>query len=97
MLAITSRLKVKKGREADFERVALELAESTLANEKDCHGYRLARSPHDPQLYELLERYADDAALAIHSNSNHLRDAVPALMDCLDGTPEVALFEEVGA
>ena len=96
MLAVTSRLKVKKGREADLERVTLALAEKALANEKGCHGFQLRRSKHDAQIYELLERYDDDEALASHSNSEHLRDAIPALMDCLEGLPVVALFEEIG-
>jgi quinol monooxygenase YgiN len=96
LLAVTSRLRVKKGREAEFERAALALAESALANEEGCRGFRLTRSKHDPQLYELLERYRDDEALASHSNSEHLRDAMPGLMDCLEGVPVVALFEEIG-
>jgi quinol monooxygenase YgiN len=96
VLAVKSRLKVKKGRETDFVRVALALAERTLATEKDCHGFQLTQSKHDPQIYELLERYSDDEALASHSNTEHLRDALPALMDCLEGTPVVALFDEIG-
>ena len=96
MLAVTSRLKVKKGREAEFERTALALAEKSLANETGCHDFRLTRSKHDPQTYELLERYSDEEALASHSNSEHLRDAIPTLMDCLEGIPLVALFEEIG-
>ena len=43
----------------------------------------------------MIERYGDAEAMAAHANSEHNRDATPALMECLEDLPQVSLFEEL--
>jgi len=95
MLSMTALLRAKKGEEAALERVLCDLARQVAQNEPGCLLYRAARSKHDPQLYVLIERYRDEDALAAHANAEHYREAVPALMACLEGRPEIALFDEL--
>jgi quinol monooxygenase YgiN len=95
MIAVTARLRAKKGEEAALERELCDLARQVAENEPDCLLYRAARSKHDPQLYVVIERYRDDESLAAHANAEHYRNALPALMKRLDGHPEIALFEEL--
>lgn len=95
MLSITARLRAKKGEQDALERVLCELERQVLQNESGCLLFRAARSKHDPQLYVLIERYRDEDALADHANSEHYREALPALMERLEGHPEIALFDEL--
>jgi quinol monooxygenase YgiN len=95
VIAVTALLKVKRGEEDQLERVLRELARKVRNEESGCVLYRAARSRHDHQLYALIERYVDEEALAVHANSEHYRDATPALMECLEERPEIALFEEI--
>jgi quinol monooxygenase YgiN len=95
VIAVTALLKAKPGQEGELERVLCELAQKVRDAEPDCLLYRVARSQHDRQLYALIERYTDEEALAAHANSEHNREATPALMECLEARPEIALFEEL--
>ena len=96
MIAVVSRLVPGSGRQEEFARIVRELAQKVRANEPSCLDYRLVRSRHEPDVYLLLERYTDDAALAEHVNATHYVEAVPDLMECLDGLPEIAIYDEVG-
>ncbi len=95
MIAVTALLKAKRGEEAQLERILRELAQKVRGAEPGCLLYRVARSQHDRQLYLVIERYIDEEALAAHTNSEHNRDATPALMECLEERPKISLFEEL--
>jgi quinol monooxygenase YgiN len=95
VIAVTARLRAKRGEEDRLERVLRELAQKVRGAEPGCVLYQVARSQHDRQLYLLIERYTDEEALAAHANSEHNRDATPALMESLEERPEISLFEEL--
>jgi len=95
VIAVTALLKAKRGEEDELERILRELAQKVRGAEPGCLLYRVARSQHDRQLYAVIERYTDEEALAAHANSEHNRDATPALMECLEERPEISLFEEL--
>jgi quinol monooxygenase YgiN len=95
VIAVTALLKAKRGEEDQLERVLRELAQKVRGTEPGCLLYQVARSQHDRQLYVVIERYSDEEAMAAHANSEHNREATPALMDCLEERPEIALFEEL--
>jgi len=97
VIAVTARLRARRGEEEAVAAALRALTQSVRAEEPACLLYRAARSKHDPQLFVVLERYRDDAALAAHANSAHFREAVPALLDLLEGQPEIALFDELEA
>jgi quinol monooxygenase YgiN len=96
MVAVVTRLTPGAGRQEELARIVGELAQKVRANEPHCLEYRLVRSRHEPGVYLLLERYADDGALTDHVNAAHYAEVVPALMECLDGLPEIAIYDEVG-
>lgn len=96
MVATTALLKAKPGREEELERVLRTLESEVRANEPGCESWRPLRSRHDPRLYLLVERYADDEALAAHANSSHYIEAIPSLMDCLEEPPRLAIFGPLG-
>jgi len=96
VVAIVSRLVSRPGRGEELAGIVRELAEKVRANEPGCLDYRLVRSRHAPDAFLLLERYADEEALTEHVNAPHWVEALPGLMECLEGLPEIAIYDEVG-
>ncbi len=94
MLAVVATLEVKEGMESEFESVMKELAAKVHANEPGCSLYALHRAKA-PRTYVMLERYADPAALASHSQSDHFRGAMGRLMACLAGAPKIETLQGV--
>lgn len=96
MIAVTSELRAKSGRQEELEQHLGRLAAQVRDGEPGCRFYLVARSQHDPLLYLTFERYEGGDALAAHSHTEHYTSALPTLMDCLAEPPRVALFDEVG-
>ena len=95
VIAVTATLKAKAGKEQELARAVQALAQKVRANEPDCKLYQLARSKSDPGLFVLLERYTDDAALALHSNTPYFKAGIGEMMALVDGRPEIRLFDEL--
>lgn len=95
MIALVVQMKAREDKAAEFEGVMKALAEKVRANESGCALYQLARSKKSALEYVLLERYQDEAALAQHSGSDHFKQAMPAMMACLDGPPQVSVYDEI--
>ena len=49
----------------------------------------------DVNVYVMLERYEDDAALAAHRAAPHFRELGRKLGDYLDGKPDVQRLQEI--
>jgi quinol monooxygenase YgiN len=95
VIAVTATLKAKAGKEQELTRVVQALAQKVRANEPDCKLYQLARSKSDPALFVLIERYANDAALARHSNTDYFKAGIGEMMALVEGRPEIRLFDEL--
>lgn len=93
MIALIARMKVKDGKEEDFERAMAELTLKVRSEEPGCHYYQLCRGRAGD--YLMMERYSDEAALAAHRETPHFKAAGATLGPCLAGRPEVEVFEEV--
>ena len=55
----------------------------------------LARFRQRIRAYVLLERYVDEKALAVHSNTDYFKTAIPEMMTSLEEPPQIAIYEEV--
>ncbi len=88
-IGVIATLTVAKGKNAAFEAVFVELASAVRANEPGNEFYSLTRSRSNPQVYKVLERYADQAALDAHGASDHFKAAGPKLAPCLAAEPEI--------
>ena len=95
MLTIIARLKVKEGQGAELEATMTSLAAKVLENEPGCTQYQLCKSQNDNE-YVMIERYADQEALASHGQTDHFKAALPALGATLDGRPQIEILTEVG-
>ena len=93
MIALVAKLNVASGKEAEFEKVMLGLAEQVRANETGNHLYTLVK---DDDGYAVLELYEDDAALQAHGQSQHFRDAGAKFAGLMAGPPTLQRYEVVG-
>ena len=94
MLAVIAKLNVAKGKEADFEKHMLGLAEQVRANEPGNDMYTLCRD--EDGNYIVLELYKDEAALAAHGASEHFRAAGAGFKGLMAGAPEITRLTVVG-
>ena len=94
MLAVLAKLNVKEGKEADFEKVMLGLAEQVRANEPGNHLYTLVQD--DDGNYFVMELYEDEAAMEAHGKSEHFRAAGAGFKGLMGGPPEIKRMRVVG-
>ena len=95
MIGVVATLKVREGKNAEFEAVFKDLAAQVRANEKGNLAYALTRSRTDPNTYKVLELYADQDALSAHGKTEHFVAAGPKLGPCLAGRPEIEYLDGV--
>jgi quinol monooxygenase YgiN len=94
MKAILAKVKIQEGKEAEFEQAALELASQVAANEPGNHLYRLCKSPEGEYLF--MELYEDEAAIAAHGATSHMKEAGPKFREVMAGRPEITVLDVLG-
>lgn len=94
MLAVIAKLNVADGKEADFEKHMLGLAEQVRANEPGNDMYTLCKDADGN--YIVLELYKDEAALAAHGSSEHFKAAGAGFKGLMAGAPEITRLTVVG-
>lgn len=94
MLAVIAKLNVAEGREADFEKHMLGLAEQVRANEPGNEMYTLCKDADGN--YIVMELYKDEDALAAHGQSEHFKAAGAGFKGLMAGAPEITRMEVVG-
>jgi len=94
MKAIIAKMNVQTGKEADFEKVALELAEQVTANEPGNQLYKLCKTADGE--YFFLELYDSDEAVAAHRSAAHMAEAGPKFAGIMGGRPELTILDVLG-
>jgi quinol monooxygenase YgiN len=92
-IGVIATLTVAEGKNAEFEAVFADLAAAVRANEPGNEFYSLTRSRSNPQVYKVLELYADQAALDAHGSTDYFKAAGPKLAPCLAAAPEVEYLD----
>ncbi|NHA66508.1 putative quinol monooxygenase [Phycicoccus flavus] len=85
---VVATIPVRPDRRSEALEVLGTLVEATRA-EEGCLAYDLFESAAAPDVFVMVERYADQAALDAHMSSEHLAAAFAAAQDLLAG--EVAI------
>ena len=93
-IGIVATLKVKPGKEAEFESVFLELQGHVKKSEPGALQYELFKSK-TPSTYIVMEQYKSEADLAAHRTTPHMAAAGPKLGAVLDGRPGIELLEKL--
>ena len=94
MLGVVATLKIKPGKEAEFEAVAKELVAKVNANEPGCKLYALHTSD-TPGTYIFMERYVDQAAVEAHRGSDYFKTLGRKMGEYMDGRADVLRLKEV--
>lgn len=92
-IGVIATLTVAEGKNAEFEAVFAELSDAVNANEPGNEFYSLTRSKSNPQVYKVLERYVDQAALDAHGKTDYFRAAGPKLAPCLAAAPDIEVLD----
>jgi len=93
-IAIIAKLKVAKGKEAEFESVMLGLAAEVRAKEPGNQLYTLCKDAEGN--YVVMELYDNAEAIAAHGQSEHFKAAGKKFAGVMAGAPEIQRMEVVG-
>jgi quinol monooxygenase YgiN len=95
MITCTTVLKVKEECGEACERLLKGLVENVRTHEPGTTLFQLARSQTSPQTYLVIEQYANEEALALHSRTEYLKATVPVMLTYLEEAPLLESFDPV--
>ena len=95
MLTITAIIRVRNGEEATMRQGLLEVAKSVRASEPGTIGYHISQDPLDPCVFTTYERYADQAAMDRHNNSEAVARFFEIAGPILDGEVKLVTGTEI--
>ena len=93
-IGIVATLKVKPGKESEFETVFRELQANVKKNEPGALQYEVFKSKQ-PSTYVVMEQYKSQADLDGHRATPHMAAAGPKLGAVLDGRPQIDILEKL--
>ena len=85
MLTITAIIRVKAGTEQAMRDALLAVAASVQLNEPQTIGFFVSQDPVDPCLFTTYERFADQAAMDRHNDSQTVARFLGIAAPLLDG------------
>ena len=93
MIGVIAYLKIKSGKEKQFEEIAKKLVDAVNSEEENNIFYRLYKKSEF--LYTFMEGYKDKESLEYHTTTSHYKDNGKAMAAFLDGRPEVEVMDEI--
>ncbi|MFX0576209.1 putative quinol monooxygenase [Nocardia nepalensis] len=93
-LTLNVRFTAKPGRETELRETLEDMVAPTLA-EAGCLAYELYLHPSDPSRVVLLEEWVDEAALAAHFETPHLKECAATLDEILIEPFQLRRFNEI--
>jgi quinol monooxygenase YgiN len=94
-IGIVATLRVKAGKESEFEAVFKDLQGQVQTNEPGCLHYQVFKSRSQPSTYIVMEQYKSQADLDAHRTMPHFAAAGPKLGAVLDGRPSIEIMDKV--
>ena len=80
-----ARMKIHPEKRDTFVEACQELEKATLKNEEGCLYYKFYKL-RDENSYAVIESFENEELDEAHQQTQHFKDIVPKLMECLDGT-----------
>jgi quinol monooxygenase YgiN len=96
MTCLIARLKVKPGREPDFERLQRDYSSLALEQEPGTLVYDVLRSRTDPGSYVIYVRFRDDASFKAHQTTALRARLIPQIVDTLGDEMDLQFFDWIG-
>jgi quinol monooxygenase YgiN len=97
MLTITAIIRTKPGHEDTMRKGLLEVAENARLNEPETIGYFVSQSIETPQVFTTYERFANEAAMNTHNNSEVVAKFFAIAKPILDGDVVLVIAREASA
>ncbi len=82
--ALFVKFHVKPGKNAAFEAAFREMQKAIREREPGNFYYDLFVTPEDPQMYVIMERYRNVAAVAAHNQTDHIKKVLADIRDLMD-------------
>ena len=91
-----AELRAKPEKRDELIRLQAELKELAHAQEPDLIVYELFQSDEDPDLFQVVATFRDDAAFDHHMQIDFHDRLVPPILECLDGEMKLAFYRSLG-
>ena len=79
-----------------YESTFRDLAKIVREKESGVLFYELTKNHNKPSSYILVEAYNDQAAQDIHLNTDYYQQHSEIIYSCIEGNPDVQVYETVG-
>jgi len=96
-IGMVVKLKIKPGKNAEFEKGFKEAQAGVRKEEPGCLYYDLYQSGQDQHTYYVLERYTGQDAVDKHTKTAHFAKMMQAGPAVMDGPPEMQNLKLVSA
>ena len=97
MLTITAIIRTKAGHEAEMREALLAVAANVRANEPETIGFFISEDASAPGTFTTYERFADQAAMDRHNNSETVAKFFAIAQPILDGEVTLLTCNELSA
>ena len=94
MIRIAAKQTIRADACEEFERIARELI-PIVRTEEGNHGYALARSIENPQVYSFFEAWENMEVMMAHLHSEHFERISPKLDALMEVKPVLDIYEEI--
>lgn len=94
-IGVIATLTVAEGKNAEFEKIVTELATQVNTKEPGCNFYQAHKSRKDPQVYAVLEQYADQDSFNAHGKTEHFRTLGKQMGACMAAQPAIEMVDGI--
>ena len=96
MIALIAKLPIKEGKMDEAVAMFKELA-SKMTNDEGTEIYKICVDKNNPNVLTVIEGYKDEAALKLHSSTEHFKAFVGKSGAVVAGRPEISRLEVVAS
>ena len=90
-----AQLRAKPGRREELIALQGDMKSLAFEHEPGVVVYELFQSEDDPDLFQVVATFKDDAAFDTHMSIDFHDRLVPPILDCVDGEMEIAFYRSV--
>ena len=90
-----AELHVRPGKREELIRLQQELKSLVFAQEPDALVYELFQSEDDPDRFQVVATFRDDAAFDHHMQIDFHDRLVPPILDCVDGEMKLSFYRSL--
>ncbi len=92
VLTVVARIYPKADKQAEVERLVIQMADAVRKAEPDCLVYRPHRKDTEPTAFLFYEQYRTDAAFEFHRAAPHLAEYREQLKQLVGRPPEIEIY-----